>query len=137
MNQLFKKLQLNDHPEVLILNKPEGFDEELDIPDGFEVKESLVVVTKVDFALVFVTSQKELEEQMETLAPKLDGDAILWFACPRKGSSHCAIDSLTKDNDQWTILGNHYYERVRAIVIDDNWTATRFRKVEFHKKLTT
>lgn len=133
MNRLFKKLQLQDHSEVLMLNAPRDFEKNLEMPEGFVIEESLVRVTKVTFALVFVTASDEIEEQMETLAPKLQGDAILWFACPKKPKKNSVIDEFLTD-DCWTALGNHRYERVRAVLLNDNWVATRFRKLEFHNK---
>lgn len=114
-----------------MLNAPEGFEKNLEMPEGFVIEESLVRVSKVTFALVFVHTAYEIEEQMETLAPKLQGDAILWFACPKKPEKNCVIDEFLKE-DGWTALGNHRYERVRAVSLNDNWVATRFRKLEFH-----
>jgi len=36
--------------------------------------------------LVFVKEKKQIENRIETVYPKLVGDAVLWFAYPKKTS---------------------------------------------------
>ena len=36
----------------------------------------------------------------------------------------------------WDILGEHGFEPVRIVAIDEDWSALRFRRVEFIKKMT-
>ncbi|WP_025743922.1 hypothetical protein [Aquimarina pacifica] len=135
MTQLFKKLQLPATlDEILILNEPEGFCEELNALEGVKIKESLIQVSEVDFALIFVTERKQIENRIETTYPKLVGDAILWFAFPKKSSKKYTSE-ITRDYG-WGVLGDYNLEPVRQISIDDNWTALRFRKVRFIKNMT-
>ncbi len=135
MTPLFKKLQLpSSIDEILILNEPEGFCKELDCLKNVIIKESLIQVSEVDFALVFVTEKKQIENRIETIYPKLVGDAFLWFAYPKKSSKKYTSE-ITRDYG-WGVLGDYNLEGVRQVAIDDDWSALRFRKVNFIKKMT-
>ncbi|WP_299210827.1 hypothetical protein [uncultured Aquimarina sp.] len=135
MTALFKKLQLPPSlDEILILNEPEGFCKELDCLKDVIVKESLIQVSEVDFALVFVTEKKQIENRIETVYPKLVGDGILWFAYPKKSSKRYTTE-ITRDHG-WGVLGDYNLEPVRQVAIDEDWTALRFRKVSFIKNMT-
>ncbi len=135
MTPIFKKLQLPATlDEILVLNEPEGFCKELDCLKSIIIKESLIQVSKVDFALVFVMEKKQIENRIETIYPKLIGDAILWFAYPKKSSKKYTSE-ITRDYG-WGVLGDYNLEPVRQVSIDNDWTALRFRKVNFIKNRT-
>ncbi len=135
MTALFKKLQLPASiDEILVLNEPEGFAKELEQLQGITVKESLIQVSEVDFALVFVTEKKQIENRIETLYPKLIGDAVLWFVYPKKSSKKYTTE-ITRDHG-WGVLGDYNIEPVRQVAIDEDWSALRFRKVRFIPKMT-
>ncbi|WP_282079279.1 hypothetical protein [Aquimarina algiphila] len=135
MTPLFKKLQLPPLlDEILILNEPEGFCKELDCLKDVIIKESLIQVSEVDFALVFVTQKTQIENRIETVYPKLVGDAILWFAYPKKTSKKYTSE-INRDYG-WGVLGDYNLEPVRQVSIDNDWSALRFRKVSFIKKMT-
>lgn len=59
MTPLFKKLNLKDQPELVILNAPKSFDVELEQLQGLKIIRDLKAVQKVHFALVFATRQAE------------------------------------------------------------------------------
>ncbi|MDY8137882.1 hypothetical protein [Aquimarina sp. 2201CG5-10] len=133
MTPLFKKLQLPPTlDEILILNEPDGFCEELDCLKDVLIKESLIQVSEVDFALVFVTQKKQIENRIETVYPKMVGDAILWFAYPKQ-SSKKYTSQITTDYG-WGVLGDYNLRPIRQVSIDDDWTAIRFRKISFIQK---
>jgi len=135
MTSLFNKLQLPDTlDEILILNEPLGFNKELELLQGITIKESLIQVSEVDFALIFVTERKQIENRIETTYPRLVGDAILWFAYPKK-TSPLHNPEITRDMG-WGVLGDYNLEPVRQVAIDENWSALRFRKVSFIPKMT-
>lgn len=128
MKTLFEKLKLSDQKEILILNEPEGFDKELLTLHNIEIYESLVQVTKVNFALVFVTSIQEVEDQMQTLLLKLKDDALLWIAFP----THTSATDIT-DGYDWKPLTGNCFEPTKSMVINENWKVIRFRKLEYAK----
>ncbi len=135
MTPLFKKLQLPPTlDEVMILNEPEGFCKELDCLKDVTIKESLIQVSEVDFAIIFVIEKKQIENRIETVYPKLVGDAILWFAYPKKSSKKYTSE-ITRDHG-WGVLGDYNLEPVRQVSIDEDWSALRFRKVSYIKNMT-
>lgn len=136
MTSLFKKLQLPPSlDEILILNEPDGFHKELDCLEDIIIKESLIQVSEVDFALIFVTQRTQIENRIETVYPKLVGDAVLWFAYPKKSSS--TYTSKINRDYGWGVLGDYNLEPVKQVSIDNDWSALRFRKVSFIKKMTS
>ncbi|MCF8715988.1 hypothetical protein JM658_14215 [Joostella atrarenae] len=131
MKTLFEKLKLEHQKEILIINEPDGFAEQLAALVDIEIYQSLIQVNKMEFALVFVSTIKELENQVHTLHPKLKGDVVLWVAHPRKKSETLTTD-ITDDYD-WHPLLNHRYEAVKNVKINNDWEAIRFRRSEYHK----
>ena len=45
------------------------------------------------------------------------------------------IKHINRDKG-WDILGAYNFEAVRQVAVDENWSAIRFRKVEYIKKMT-
>ena len=52
-----------------------------------------------------------------------------------KGTSKKYQCTLNRDKG-WEALGEAGFERVRQVAIDEDWTAIRFRRVEFIKTMT-
>jgi len=135
MEATLKKLNYKSEAEVLLNNLPEHLD---------ALKEAFGRTTKcvtdiheaqnITFALSFIYTQAELDALVPQLDEKMVGDAILWFCYPKKSSKKfkCEID---RDHG-WNIMGIHGYEPVRMVALDDDFSALRFRKVSFIKKLT-
>ena len=86
------------------------------------------------FAIAFVTTQKEVDDLARAIAGKARGDATVWFAYP-KGSSKRYKCEFNRDTG-WQVLGKLGFEGVRQVAIDEDWSALRFRRVEFIKKMT-
>jgi len=59
---------------------------------------------------------------------------VVWFAYP-KGSSKKYTSQINRDNG-WAVLGKAGFEPVRMVAIDEDWSAVRFRRVEFIKTMT-
>ena len=60
-------------------------------------------------------------------------DSIVWFCYPKKSSKAYSSD-LSRDHGFYA-LGTVGFEPVSSVSIDENWTALRFRRVEFIKSL--
>jgi hypothetical protein len=58
----------------------------------------------------------------------------VWFAYP-KGTSKRYTSQINRDKG-WQVLGDLGFEPVRSVAIDEDWSASRFRRVEFIKKMT-
>lgn len=130
----FQKLNLKDQNPILILNSPASFEPEIATLSGVQVLRELKSAGEVSFALAFVTKQKEVDTLAKAIGKKAKGDAVLWFAYP-KGSSKNYKSEINRDHG-WKILGDLGFEPVRAVAIDEDWSATRFRRVEFIKNMT-
>ncbi len=134
MNPLLKKLNFKDQKNLVILNAPGEFSEQLsefrqfttiltDLPDG-----------PVPFVMAFVTRQTEVDQLTDLLKDKLEGDAILWFAYP-KGTSKKYKCDFNRDTG-WKELGKLGLESVRMVAVDEDWSALRFRKAAYIKVIT-
>jgi hypothetical protein len=87
------------------------------------------VIGEIAFSLAFVTRQAEVDAIAAIVAGKARGDAVVWFAYP-KGSSKRYRCEFNRDNG-WAALGKAGFEAVRQVAIDEDWSALRFRRVEF------
>lgn len=134
MASVFEKLQLKDQTEILVLNAPESFEPELNALSGVKVVRDAGDLETVGFALAFVMSQEQIDAAAEIVAQKAPGDAVIWFAYP-KGTSKRYKTALNRDTG-WGTLGRAGFEPVRQVAIDDDWSALRFRRVAFIKKMT-
>jgi hypothetical protein len=130
----FEKLNLKEQTQILVLNAPESFEPELKTLRGVTVQRDLNSASQIDFSLAFVTKQKEVDTLGKTIAKKVEGDAVVWFAYP-KGSSKRYKSEINRDSG-WRVLGEAGFEPVRMVAIDEDWSAVRFRRVEFIKTLT-
>jgi hypothetical protein len=130
---LFKKMNLKDQKEILVLNSPSSFDKELKALKGVKVLKSAAGVREISFAIAFVIKEAELNNAVRTLSKLAKGDAVVWFAYP-KGSSKRYKSEVNRD-DSWAIVGKEGFEPVRMVAIDEDWSGLRVRRVEFIKKM--
>jgi hypothetical protein len=130
---LFKKLNLKEGMSIVVLNYPDSFNGELNsIRKGFEVSAS--ATNKIEFVLIFVTEQKEIDKHFKAVHKKLVDDAVLWFCYPKQTSKKYTCN-FNRDIG-WKALKQAGYETVRAVAIDEDWSALRFRKLENIKNFT-
>ncbi|MEL6538001.1 MAG: hypothetical protein AAFQ98_21465 [Bacteroidota bacterium] len=117
------------------MNSPESFGAEVKAMEEFtQVLTDASSVKEVAFALVFATKQIQIDKAIESLNEKLLGDVVLWFAYP-KGTSKKYTCDFNRDTG-WKTVGEFGFEGVRQVAIDADWSALRFRRVEYIKKLT-
>lgn len=135
MATVFAKLNLKDHDEIVVLNAPASFEPELESLDDVRITRSVGAARSIAFSLAFVTTQKEVDTIAKAIARKAGGDAIVWFAYPKKSSKRYTSE-LGMSGSSWAPLGEAGFEPVRMIAIDEDWTAVRFRRVGFIKTLT-
>lgn len=133
MTSLFNKLNLKDQKQILVVNAPASFEAELDKLEMITVLRDPVDISEIDFALAFVTRQDELDALIHLMTAKVKGDAILWFAYPKKSSKRYTCE-FNRDTG-WVELGKAGYEGVRQVAIDEDWSALRFRRAEFIKTM--
>ena len=129
---IFQKLQLKDHTEIVVLDAPASFEPELEALDDVRVHRS-VPRSAIGFAIAFVTTQAKVDAHAKALAKRAKGDAAIWFAYP-KGSSKRFKSELRRDAS-WQVLGDLGFEPVRMVAVDEDWSALRFRRAEFIKTM--
>ena len=134
MLSTFEKLNLKNHTTILVLNPPASFEPELAALHGVKVLRNLQDLDNIEFSLAFVTTQQQVDTLAKAIASRAKGDAVVWFAYP-KGTSKKYRSEINRDTG-WQALGWAGFEPVRAVAIDEDWSALRFRRVEFIKTIT-
>ncbi len=131
MATLFEKLNLKAHQEIVVLHAPESFEPELAKLPVLTIHRHLESVAQIGFLLAFVTRKSEVDALAGPVASRAQGDATVWFAYP-KGTSKKYKCDFNRDNG-WDALQAAGFDTVRAVAIDEDWTALRFRRVEYIK----
>jgi len=133
MPPLFKKLNLKDEDEIVVVNAPTRFELELAKLSDVSVVRKLAKTRDIRFSLAFVTQQDELNALASDRTAKTRGDATLWFAYPKKASRRYTCE-VSRDVG-WDVLGTAGFAGVRQVAIDEDWSAIRFRRVEYIKTM--
>lgn len=131
MSPVFVKLNLKDQREIVVLNAPASFEPELRTLKGVIVLREAKQAKTVGFALAFATRQAELDRMSKALVARAKGDAMLWFVYP-KGTSKKYQCDFNRDTG-WGVLKAAGFDTVRGVAIDEDWSALRFRRVEYIK----
>ena len=131
MPTVFEKLNLKLHREIVVINAPASFEPELAALTGVVVLRDVKKAKAVHFAIAFATKQADVDALSKALAAKAEGDALIWFAYP-KGASKKYQCEFNRDTG-WDVLRSLGFNTVRAVAIDEDWSALRFRRVEFIK----
>ena len=129
MATLFEKLNLGDQQKILVLNAPASFDAELARLPVLTIHRQIESAAEIRFSIAFVTRKSEVDSLAQAVAARAKGDATVWFAYP-KGTSKKYTCDFNRDTG-WDALKAAGFDTVRAVAIDEDWTALRFRRVEF------
>jgi hypothetical protein len=126
---IFKKLNLGAHEEIAVFNAPDSFEPELARLKDVKVLRDPKKPKAIQFGLAFAVTQKELDRFSALFAAASEGDAVLWFAYP-KGTSKRFTCEFNRDTG-WHIMRDAGFETVRMVAIDEDWSALRFRRLEY------
>lgn len=129
MATIFEKLNLKTQTEILVLHAPQSFEPALAALGGVTVLRDPCSVKSVQFVLAFVSQQAEVDRLALELCGKAAGDALLWFAYPKMSSKKYRCE-FNRDNG-WQALREQGFDTVRQVAIDEDWSALRFRRVEY------
>ena len=132
---LFKKLNLGIHQEIAVFNAPASFESELKRLKDVKITRDPAKPKGVKFALAFAITQAQLDRASKILAAASEGDAVIWFAYP-KGSSKRYTCEFNRDSG-WSVIRDAGFESVRMVAIDEDWSALRFRRLEYVKPAKT
>jgi hypothetical protein len=131
MATVFVKLNLKDQSEIVVLGAPGSFEPELADLAAVRVHRDLESIQETGFVLAFVTRKNEVDTLAGPIAARAKGDAIVWFAYP-KGTSRRYTCDFNRDNG-WDALQALGFQTVRAVAIDEDWSALRLRRSEYIK----
>jgi hypothetical protein len=122
---LLEKLQLKDEKNLLLQGLPLSIEKQFVKFSFAKNVTPLLKSKKVDFALIFAFSQKQLKDILKDVMPALHTESKFWIAYP-KATSKIASD-LSRDSS-WDFIAAHGYETVRMVAVDNLWSAMRFKK---------
>jgi hypothetical protein len=133
---LLEKLQLQDEKNLLIQGLPSSIEKQFVKLTFSKSVTPLLKTRKIDFALVFAVSQRQLVDILKDVIPALGIDAKFWIAYP-KLTSKIASD-LSRDKN-WDFVSDYGFEAVRMVALDNVWSAARFKKQDagIKKNLTS
>ena len=131
MPSILDKLNLTLQREIVVINAPASFEPELSALKDVVVLRDVKKAKAVHFAIAFATKYAEVDALSRALAAKAEGDALLWFAYP-KGTSKRYKCEFNRDTG-WDVLRGSGFDTVRAVAIDEDWSALQFRRVGFIK----
>jgi hypothetical protein len=123
---------LADHKEIIVLNAPKSFEAELDALTEIRIRRDTKRLKQITFAIAFVQTLAEVESAAAHLLPAAIGDATVWFAYPKASSKRYQCE-FNRDTG-WAAVQALGFDTVRAVAIDEDWSALRFRRVEFIKR---
>jgi hypothetical protein len=129
MATTLEKLNLKGQQEIVVLNAPASFEKELARLRSVQVHRHIHAVQKSDFILAFVTHKIEVDALAHPIDARAQGDAIVWFAYP-KGTSKKY--DFNRDNG-WNSMQSLGFDTVRAVAIDEDWSALRLRRNQYIK----
>jgi hypothetical protein len=129
MSGLWAKLNLKDQREIVVLNAPDSFAAELGALGRIRVYRRISGVKELTFVLAFVVTKVKLDKVAATVISKASGDALLWFAYPKGTSTKYKCD-FNRDSG-WDTLRKSGFDTVRQVAVDEDWSALRFRRIEF------
>jgi hypothetical protein len=127
---VFKKLNLSNQSQIAVCNAPDSFETQIEALGGVKVLRDPKRLDGVSFALLFAMTQAEVD-RLSKLAALMPGDALVWFAYP-KGSSKRYRCEFNRDTG-WAKIRAAGFDSVRMVAIDEDWSALRFRRLEFIK----
>lgn len=135
MNPVFKKMNYKEQKIIHSINSPASFEKDLkEMATLATIKKQIKASDNAAFIIAFCTTQKEIDALTPVFAKALQSDGLIWFAYP-KGTSKKYKCDFNRDTG-WAILGQHGFEPVRQVAIDEDWSALRFRRVEHIKTMT-
>ena len=118
---LIKKLGIKSGFNVAFLNLPSNFAGKFDLPP--DVTLDPAGAEPLDFAMLFVKHEKDLQKHFQKYAAKLKPTGMLWVSWPKKSSG--VQTDLLFTNVQAIGLAAGLVD-VKVCAIDDVWSGLKF-----------
>ncbi len=118
---LVKKLGIKAGFNVALVSAPRDFLRHLDLPANVTI--NLKTRKPLDFALLFVKSEKELTDGFSEYAARLNPAGMLWVSWPKKSSGVLTELSEAKVRTIGLTAG---LVDVKICAVDDIWSGLKF-----------
>lgn len=118
---LAKKLGIAEGSCLAIVSAPNGFCEDLAVPEGVRVRTA--ARGRVDVLVFFATRRAELSRRFPAMKRAIDQDGGLWIAWPKR-TSGVATD-LSESPVREIGLANGLVDN-KVCAIDETWSGLRF-----------
>lgn len=116
-----KKLGIKAGFNIAFVNAPVDFFEELTLPQ--EVKVNSRSKRPLDFVLLFVKREEDLQKKFAEYAQRLTPAGMIWVAWPKKSSA--VTTDLSFNNVQTIGLAAGLVD-VKVCAVSDVWSALKF-----------
>ena len=118
---LVKKLGIKPGFNILFVNAPSGYANELELPEDVTINSRSG--KRIDFAQLFVKSEKELKAKFSGYAKRLNTSGMLWVSWPKKSSG------VATDVSEGTVraigLAAGLVD-VKICAVDEVWSGLKF-----------
>jgi hypothetical protein len=131
LNNLLEKLQLKDEKNLLIQGLPSSIEKQFVKLTFAKNITPLLKSRKIDFAMIFVVNETQLNNIIGEIMPAMQQEAKLWVAYPKLASK--IATTLNRDCN-WKCITAAGYESVDEVTIDHVWTALMFQKPKIQVK---
>ena len=118
---LVKKLGIKSGFNVAFVNAPRDFARHLDLPANVTI--NLKTRKPLDFALLFVKSEKELQREFSASAKRLSASGMLWVSWPKKSSGVSTNLSENIVRDIGLAVG---LVDVKVCAVNEVWSGLKF-----------
>ncbi|HEX3077409.1 MAG TPA: hypothetical protein VHQ24_11155 [Lachnospiraceae bacterium] len=130
MHEVLKKLGYTNQNPILIMNAPEEYKHVMASIDAEIHNEAQ---GKYRFIQIFSKDISEANEYVNEAIQALMEDGHIWLCYP-KGTSKKYKSDINRTKT-WELFSPYNYEPVTQVSIDMDWTAMRFRHVDYIKAL--
>ena len=121
---LSAKLGLRDGACAWVLSAPTDYRTWLGDVDVTLVEDGAAPSSQVDLIHVFATSENELHQFLEKIAPCLTAKPILWISWKKGTKSGSA--SLNREDVRRIVLSSTDFVDVKVAAISDVWSGLKF-----------
>jgi hypothetical protein len=118
---LVKKLGIKPGFNIAFISAPSGYANELDLPPDVTINSRSG--KPLDFAQLFVKSEKELKEKFSEYAKRLHAAGMLWVSWPKKSSGVTTDLSENIVRDIGLAAG---LVDIKICAVDEVWSGLKF-----------
>lgn len=136
MKDILRKLNYRDQRRIAIVNSEQEFFDGIsgELP-GVITDREIDQRCPYTFMLVFVRNISEVEHYAPIALHNLTADGNLWFCFPRKNSKRLQTD-IDRENG-WKALNASGFQEIRTVILNDDWSAMKFRNARFIKSASS